>query len=610
MTPYYLIDDHCNESKFQKWVADQIENDPSNYSSHDTHTYWLNGKDWKLTTFEMRELPLIDDNSAIEKARQAEGTMDLGQGPNLDDGKIRVLYSTLRFKQLLMEPCPDKYENTAVWEMKCLHTVDERVPLEFGVKKPKDGYVLWLEPYGEDSEPVFLKVAAEYHTPNEFRSSSNANVVSAGASLSTFLNVRLKQSNAFLCRCQGTVSITNVVVKLHETTRCIVPHNGGFGIQEDTRSATLKDTKITDCCLDHSTFTSKGASFFKYMAVDQYKCNLPNLGPTFHSQNCSRTYTLEIQVSFSCNSEKSCSLTSALKIDLDVALKDHNTDLKALEQVQKRQDYLSVKVLKLSSNIMNDVAGIMARQLQSMESWCLGYHACTIAMGEYALVVTTIFLPDKLKKQHFNITWPCKQVAFSNEPRLVLINGTWRFEGPIQGNIDQLILSPFLAISRATKLGCGISLRDYWLSCTRVPGRRAVPGEDLCNLIEVYVNGNRYTDCITVKTIKVDLIQHTTQRTADGSQAQKKKSINLCTKYINIWRVLQWKLYLDKTLGKFWRLDNNLLDCKIPDVPPSLLSSSVHRTYSVKIRILFYGLRPDKYNLTRYVELPINQKEK
>lgn len=611
MTPVYLMDDYSDESKFQKWVADQIENDHSSYNSHDTHTYWLNGKQWKLTIIHLRELPLTDDISSIEKARKAEGIMDFGQGPNLEDGKTRVLFSIIRSRQLLMEPCPDKYENTGVWEMKCLHTMDERVPLEFGVTQSIDKKGLLLEQNSGDSEPVFLKVEAQYYTPSQFSSTRHSNVVSSGALLSSFLDLQLEQTNAFFCRCRGKVSLTHILIKLHETTRCIVPHREGYGIQEDTRSTTLKDCNFTNCCLDHSTFTSQGAAFIKYMALNEYNCNLPNVGPTFHSQNCSRTYALEIQLSFSCDSEYSCSLVFSLLMDIDVAFKDHNTDLKAPAQVQKRLEYLSVQVLKLSSNIMNDVAGIMAKQLQSMDSRCLGYHTCSIAKGEYALVITTIFLPDKLKKQIFDITWPRgKQVAFSDdEPRLVLSNGRWKFEGPIHENIDGLILSPFLAVSRASKLGCGICTSKYWLTCTRVPGGRAFPGEDLYNLIEVYVHGNTNFNKICFKRIRVDLIQHTTQRTVDGSQAQKKKSINLCKKRIKLWRSSHGKL--DNTTGKFLRLDNALLNCRIPDVPPSLLSSSVHITYSVKIHILFFEWNPEMVKeLTRFVELPINQKER
>lgn len=122
------------QDSFHDFVSLQIQKDPSNYVSHDSHTFWVKDKHWKATIVRFKKLPIStkNDTSAIEKARKIEGILDFGQGPKFNDGRIRLLSSIIRPRQALVMPNSD-LDMECEWEMQCFHCMDDRVPLEFGV---------------------------------------------------------------------------------------------------------------------------------------------------------------------------------------------------------------------------------------------------------------------------------------------------------------------------------------------------------------------------------------------------------------------------------------------------------------------------------------------
>lgn len=578
-TIYYIGENAGND-----FVALIIEKDPSNYVSHDSYTSWLKGKQWKATILRLRELPKAktDDLSAIKNAREIEGIQDFGQGPNMKDGKVRLLSSVIHLKQLLMMPSP-YWKRTHEWVVQCFHSMDDRVPLACGVTH-KVGKRIYE--FNNDGA-VYLKMIASYKT-SRFSDSGLLNVVSPGAEISEFFEIQMNLTNTYFCRCQAKLSLKRVVVNLKETTRCILPQLKGFGIQEDIRTSTLRDVELKNP-LDPSAFIHKGSVFVANLKKSIYDCNLPKIGPTFHSEICSRSYALEIKATIECDSNDSCRSEFSTLIDIDVAINDSTSDIQPQDQVHKKQDVLSLEKVDLSPFIVTDAESIMAKRLQQVHSDSFGYHVSATAMGDSVMVISSVFLQeDFLKKKRSFFGWSSEKSAIKENLALLLVpsEGAWIVEDASLGSSgkEKFHFSAFSAAIEVPRFTVRHALEDssFILNYCKMHESPVSPGTLLDEIatLELYQRA-LLTENISIKWIMVELLQQTTTRTAKGFQEVRRKHTTICERYPNA--RFQMRPHNDK--WRFLKLSGNIRSCKIPKVPPSVVSNTVHRTYSLCVSI-------------------------
>lgn len=596
------------QDSFHDFVSLQIKKDPSNYVSHDSHTLWVKGKQWKATIVRFEKLPKSKgkDISAIEKARKVEGILDFGQCPNLNDGRIRLLSSIIRPRQALVMPNID-LNLECEWEMQCFHSMDDRVPLEFGVTHGVEKRQYEFEKISSNDRTVNLKVIARYKT-RKFENSGLLNVVSPGAKLSKFFSFQMDQTSPFLCRCRGEVSLNHIIVNLKEITRCIVPRSKGFDVQEDTLTTTLRDTK-NNGVLDVSKFKLENAVFTRLLPKHMYNCKLPNIGPTFHSENCSRTYALEVKMIFECDSKKSCRSEYSTLMDIDVAIDDDNSDLCPPKQVVKSQEFLSFQMAKLSPSILSEVESLMARWLHQVHSNSLGHHASATTMGDSVVVFTTVFLPgDYIKEKSFSGWRPgVKKNDAAQQLRLFPSEEGWKLEGGatcertfLQSAFLAVFDYPFFLESYVPEYS------TFSLSEHITPERLACPGMCLNELIFLKLyDDTMLHKYIEVVNVNVELQTQETHRTSEGKQVLKTHNRNLQKMEPRT----RFHMVKRKGRDRVLLIPDDLIDCEIPDVPPSLLSNTMNRAYSVCVSVKVKSSEQNTcYHACTLFELPIGKK--
>ncbi|PVH17038.1 uncharacterized protein CXQ87_004597 [Candidozyma duobushaemuli] len=358
MYPIYFIESLDNPNGFYRAVEEEIQKLPSNYITHDTFTVAANEKAWTVTGLLLKNVDVLEDTTSLEQARKKEGVFNFGSGPNLNDGKPRILFSLLRREQLHYNPGYTYWDTQkTILGIRCVHVGDSRIPLEYAVSQ------MSLPKYRKSSKP---KKAVKSENPIFL---SLQSIVTAGASVADFLQLKLYQNEAFICRCQETFDATYVKVALEEHTWCKVLSKVGFKVQEEVREITLRDKEIY-FTFKKSGFKTDGSRFSININDEVFNCELPNIGPSFISDDCARTYTLRIELTFYCTTGK-CSSTLSTSINLDVAIENHVSTFKPLKQPQRKQTLLFFDKIPMTPNIVSDVASSTALRTTNVPQ-CLG----------------------------------------------------------------------------------------------------------------------------------------------------------------------------------------------------------------------------------------------
>ncbi|PSK37536.1 hypothetical protein C7M61_003240 [Candidozyma pseudohaemuli] len=495
-TIYYIGENTGND-----FVALEIEKDPSNYVSHDSYTTWLKGKQWKATILRLRDLPKVktDNLSAIENAREIEGIQDFGQGPNMKDGKIRLLSSVIHLKQLLMIPSTNR-KRTHEWGVQCFQSMDNRVPLACGVTHNVEKRDFEFNNEGA----VYLKMIA------------------------------------------SDVELNNL--------------------------------------LELSAFTHKGTVFVANLEKSIYDCNLPNIGPTFHSETCSRSYALEIKITCECDSKNSCRSEFSTLIDVDVAINDSTSDMQPQDQVLKKQDVLSLEKVDLSPFIVKDVEAIMAKRLKQVHSHSFGYHVSATAMDDSVMVISSVYLQADFleeKRSFFGSSSESERREVKENLALLLVPSetAWIVEDASLGNTSKEKFH-FSVFSSALEAPCFTKMyflgdSSFTFNHCKFHENPVSPGTLLDEIasLELYQR-TLLTDTISITWLTVEFLQQTTTRTADGFQEVSREHTRL-----KLWQPDQrFQMGPHNDKWRFLNLSRYFRRCRIPEVPPSVLSNTVHRT--------------------------------
>lgn len=582
MYPIYFIESLDKPNGFYRAVEEEIQKLPSNYITHETYTVAANQKAWTVTGLLLKNVDVVEDTTSLEQARKKEGVFNFGLGPYVYDGKPRIVFSLLRREQLHYDPLyPKQDTQKTILGTRCVHIGDSRIPLEYAVSQMLlSRYRKSLKPQKavKSENPIFLLLLS-YYKSNKLWCIPYSRIVTAGASLPDFLQLKLYQNEAFFCRCQEKFDVKYVKVVLEEHTWCKVLSKVGFKVQEEVREATLRDEEIYFTF--RNPFKFDGSRFSTSINDKVFECNLPNIGPSFISDDCARTYTLRTELTFHCTTGK-CSSTLSSRINLDVAIEDNVSTFKPLKQPQRVQTLLFFDKIPMTPNIVQNVASYTALRTTNVPQ-CLGHQTCSLYRENHVVAVTAVFLSEYHKTLKRLLS--CKSTKPGmREYAMVKRQRDWALVENINGHhIDtnlefhfQKFLGFWHLYGRSYyQTSCGVSLKAY-----NVDSGVAYPGLDLDNFatFKVTVPENQKFKLIG---LRVELLQKKIRVLPGGLH-------NCKTKSFKIKKYTPQSCYFNSGTTQ---IDGWRYRCKIPNVEPTILSNGLIITYELFVYVKLESTR-------------------
>ncbi|PSK39501.1 hypothetical protein C7M61_002116 [Candidozyma pseudohaemuli] len=126
-------------------IADEVEKNSSNYVSHETHTFTIQGNVWTASELQLNKARSISLKAhSMDRAKIAEGVLRFGQFPNLKDGRGRIVFLFIQLHQLLVVPKKwvECWGYRASVGVRCLQVGDIKIPLGVGLshEEPEEWY--------------------------------------------------------------------------------------------------------------------------------------------------------------------------------------------------------------------------------------------------------------------------------------------------------------------------------------------------------------------------------------------------------------------------------------------------------------------------------------
>ncbi|PSK35449.1 hypothetical protein C7M61_004485 [Candidozyma pseudohaemuli] len=103
MTFLHFIQKDLNEAA-EGAIEEVLRSDPSKYVSHTASSFNVDLTLWHVTALELQNIPLVEGTNYLQAAREKEGMLVLGSGPDMNDGSCRLVYSIIKPSQLSVEP--------------------------------------------------------------------------------------------------------------------------------------------------------------------------------------------------------------------------------------------------------------------------------------------------------------------------------------------------------------------------------------------------------------------------------------------------------------------------------------------------------------------------
>lgn len=312
------------KNKDQEYVDELISKSISDltYVSHDTTSIKIHTDTWNLTSLRLENVTTFEgskkNESYLEQVRIREGIDVMGSGPNSKAHNGRIYFC--------------HYEGPETWP----HEVHQS-----GVYYSNGNEEVYISPSMtvNDSFPYQMRMVDTIHT-KELRRQPGASNIQGSLKLSykSLGNDQLgndcvmvrpyeKLSQRFVlsftqfppswCRCLLDINLKLLQVSIVEHTSCRVPLKEGFGLQTE-----MREWQYFKANYGTWRYFSKrriaGYDCPVFGILDNVDCSLPNLGPTFVSNNCKRSYALKFKVTFECPNKCTSTFTVATNIVVPV----------------------------------------------------------------------------------------------------------------------------------------------------------------------------------------------------------------------------------------------------------------------------------------------------
>ncbi|PSK38949.1 hypothetical protein C7M61_002255 [Candidozyma pseudohaemuli] len=574
----YFIEPNDSTKPLNLAARAEIERDPANYVSHESHTFMVNQRAWTASVLNLKRLNVTYDLTIVE-----DDVSELGKSPDFEDGQGRVVSSFMRLKQLEMYPLtvPESSSKETLIALRCLQIGGAKIPLDLRIRTNSENRSDAVKPHGKNCErSISMEPVATYIPPQGYRLVLRCNFMKSGSSLSDFLSVGFQRRGTSLCKCDATILLSHITVTLEEHTSLKVQKGGVIEVIEKTRSHTLKDSDIT-YYFSAWQFENAGEGYVLHPPASLYNCNLPQLGPTFHSNYRSRTYQIRIDLDVECTLwEFPCSERLSTTLNIDIGAEANLIPGAASNEFTKVQDLVYFEKYALAPDALDQILESTLLKAKMMKS-CFGYQTSVVSEADTLFAISTFFVTERPKK-----LW-LSEVLIKEEDgteySLTFFNDHWRTktESGSHSNLNlsfevpncMKILNSFLAPKikeqdeylEATLSHRGTSVANPGMICKpcmtitmRIPKSFVVKNVPLFKFY--------FTEQLFYLTQAGQAIHHRQHRDFDSGRAKRASNTltmiggkMVCTPFDPIERI------------------------KIPDVAPSLHSSTLHRCYKLYV---------------------------
>lgn len=564
---------------------EDVEKYPT-FEDFKTHTTVFGGQYWVVNTFSLTNLPLHISKEPIDEVRKKQGIQGFGEGPTLKDGNGRVVFSIARLDQFYTNPIPESRtpDFDKLWALRCLQIKDERIPVTFPISiilldDPLEVFFDLVLLFEEIDSTTHVGLEARYKKPKLFDSITPGNIVYPGSSLSDFIQLQLVLKDAEFS--EGSLDCLTVILEEHTT--CPVLFDGEIRMLKDVRSLKLCQHSIN---IDYTLrlFLNVENSFIFPLQI----CGetLPNLGPSFYSNNCARSYSLKfiLNVKDSLNNLK---VSALLKID--VALVDYKAHVGNIAQLRKERDliYLDpwentlLEAREMSLSLLaRGISFHVWNKIEDLQLRFYGFQTIAAKRGNHVLAITVFNLPHAEIEDRSSLwfgQYRRKETIDQKSDFLLVPTGTcWEFREKHIAMDDalQIAVSDSLAVFKSVYDTSSIDeFYNLKLLATYLRGKYVFPGmpfESIVSLKAYPISGLRPN----VAYISIHLIEQTVGLTKSGLISEKRK-IQLAHKH-------KVKFTFDRGFCIPERYSGI---CKIPDVAPTVYSSTFQRGYSIYIEV-------------------------
>ncbi|PVH13991.1 uncharacterized protein CXQ87_002113 [Candidozyma duobushaemuli] len=370
----------------------EIRRNPTNYISHETHAFMVNHRAWTASVLNLKKLNVTFDSTIVE-----DDVSELGKSPDFEDGQGRIVSSFMRLKQLEMYPLtvPESSSKETLIALRCLQIGGAKIPLDLGIRTISEKYYDDVE--HQDSETknsessISMEPIATYIPPKEYRLVSRCNFVKSGSSLKDFLSVGFQRRGTALCNCDAAVLLSHVIVTLEEHTSLKVQKGGVIEVIEKTRSHVLKDSVIT-YHFSAWQFENAGEGYVLHPPASLYNCNLPQLGPTFHSNYRSRTYQIRIDLDVECTLwDIPCSERLSTTLNIDIGAEADLMPGAASNEFTKVQDLVYFEKYALAPDALDQISESTLSKAKIMKS-CFGYQTSVVSDADTLFAISTFYV--------------------------------------------------------------------------------------------------------------------------------------------------------------------------------------------------------------------------
>lgn len=456
--------------------------------------------------------------------------------------------------------------------MLCLKLGDSLVPLEYALSNSLLNKYRALLPEPQSSvieelnydNPDSLELTSYYKKRELTFIISPSRIATPGASVPSFLELKILHHDTFLCSCQKDLSITHVKVILEEHSWCRVDSKATVDVQKEVRTLVLMDS-LEQFKVHQNSFKSDGTNFALTVPAEVYDCKLPNIGPSFFSDPFSRTYKVRVEMSLLCET-KTCSSKLSTLMSIDVALESHLSSLKPVFQPKKRDMLLFIERSPITPNVLLEVASLAASKVKKLSSHYLFHITTSIPRGDHVVGITAVYL----SKVHRSTETSSSKTEFSCLERnaLIMKPSGWSLtelkndkyvDTGYFFNLSEFIFGIFPnPLERFPSLKEGVDLVTYSYRPVR-----NYPGATLDDLVTFKINVKKDKSVYLYK-IKIKLVKQQVQVNPGGTNMIKTES----------WTLLSKLTSLRYGEGSFL-IPGDVILCKVPYLEPSVYSNSL-----------------------------------
>lgn len=591
-----------------------LDADPSTFHGHDSSSFKVGDTVWTMTALQLRRGSVRYSKNllAVEGARKREGILVLGSGPNFKDGRCRLVYSFIHPWQLAVDPFGALKKSAFVSELgsqgsifgfRCLRMGDLRIPHEPGVRNIRTNAF-----YGCSANQVLANCPAEelgtkaaingklhFSLPYDNRTIYPYIIVAPCTKVLDFLVPKLRTDMPLFCNCLTGLTVNRIKVTLKEYTSCKVKRGSSFDIETEVRSIVLQDRVLHDK-IDWSDFEKRDGLIIATPPKSLYCCWLPNLGPTFFSDNCTRTYAIRFSISVECTNQR-CSSEFWAEIKINVAVEDHNSSLRLRQpQLKKVQDMVFFDECPWSPSVLQDVRRSVEKKTFISKPSYLEHHTCSYFLNNMLYTCVTISSRElrTQKKAEQSSRRRTNEKLIKSLP-----DGGFFSEGShIVSNTskNQLLKSPFLSLfSKLDELNnYQPTFGNLHLYAMLSGGDgQFFPGSNLKNALTVYISAPQ-VPTLLLRAISMMIVMKSTRVTQQSHSEPEEKVFELKTTRFKEPLILdEIDRNVDSELtgvdGKrkcvTIKIPAHITSASIPKLLPSVLSKSLHKEYFIVVKV-------------------------